>query len=98
MTEKELKVIVVARQGADLADLSRHDGPLAAPCGTIGPSVAKAVLSGQGKAEISLLNLKIAMDTQSGVEAIMDNFELYDRKTRAPLLHLLIAQHLKVAK
>ena len=95
MATKEIKVIVVARQGADLANLSRHDGPLARPCETIGPSIAKAVLSGQGKAEISLLNLKIAMDTQSGVEAIMDNFELYDPKSKAPLLQFLIAKYLK---
>lgn len=97
MAAKELRVIVVARQGADLSRLSRSDGPLAVPCGVIGASIAKAVMSGEGKAEIPLLDLKIAMDTQSGVEAIMDNFELYDSKTKAPLLHLLITQYLKSA-
>ncbi|MCQ8130424.1 hypothetical protein [Methylomonas rivi] len=94
MNTKEFEVIVIARKGIDLVNLARHDGPLAIPCGTVGPSVAKAVLEGKGKAKVSMLNLKIAIDTQYGVESILDNFELYDSTTRKPLLWSLVAARL----
>ncbi|CAD7720403.1 hypothetical protein LMG31886_01350 [Xanthomonas hydrangeae] len=42
-----------------------------------------------------MLNLKIAIDTQSGVEAILDNFELYDPKTQKPLFWYLVAAYLE---
>ncbi len=90
-----MEVIILARPGIDLTDLSRNDGPLKVPCGNIGPSIAKAVLAGNGQAKVSLLDIKLAIDTQYGVESIMDNFELYDSKTKKPLLDFLVAAYLK---
>ncbi|MCC8468620.1 hypothetical protein [Xanthomonas phaseoli] len=95
MREKEARVTVVARPGVDLHDLAKAYGPLGIPCGTVGPSIARDVLAGDGQAEISMLNLKIAIDTQSGVEAILDNFELYDPKTQKPLFWYLVAAYLE---
>ena len=94
MNTKEPEVTVIARTGVDLIDLARYDGPLAVPCGTVGPSIARAVLEGNGKAKVSMLNLKIAIDTQYGVESILDNFELYDSKNGKPLLWSLVAARL----
>ena len=96
MDTKEITVTAVARPGADLRNLAEHDGPLLVPCGTVGSSIARAVLSGGGQAEISLLNLKIATQTQDGVEGIFDNFQLYDTETRAPLFWSLVSARLKV--
>lgn len=95
MNTKEVKVAVVVREGVDLNNLARHDGPLAHPCGTLGPYIAKAVLHGNGKAEISLLNIQAAIDTQEGVESILDNFQLYDTATKHPLVWSLVAAYLK---
>jgi hypothetical protein len=95
MKAKEDKVTVVARQGIDLHILVQHDGPLAGPCGSIGPSIARVVLEGKGRAEVSMAKLKIAMDTQAGVEGILDNFELYDSRTQTPLIWSLITAYLK---
>lgn len=95
MNAQEPKVTAVARKGIDLHNLARHDGPLANPCGAIGPSIAREVLDGNGKAEISMLDLKIAIDTQDGVKSILDNFELYDPKSQTPLIWFLISAHLK---
>lgn len=95
MSTKDFKVTAVARPGVDLHNLAKSDGPLANPCGAVGPSIARAVLAGDGQADISMLNLKIATDTQSGVEAILDNFELYDPKTNTPLFWSLVAARLK---
>ncbi|MDL5364161.1 hypothetical protein QSH18_00915 [Xanthomonas sp. NCPPB 2654] len=95
MITKDFKVTALARLGVDLHNLAKSDGPLAKPCGTVGPSIARKVLAGDGQAEISILDLKIATDTQSGVEAILDNFELYDPKTKTPLFGSLIAARLK---
>ncbi|MDD2468466.1 MAG: hypothetical protein PHI97_31175 [Desulfobulbus sp.] len=94
MNIKEETVIIVARTGVDLDKLSASTGPMSAPCGPIGPSIARAVKEGGGKANFSLLNLKIAMDSQSGVEMIFDNFELIDSKSLTPLVFSLIAEHL----
>ncbi len=95
MKANALKVTVKARQGTDLKKLSRFDGPLSNPCGLIGPNIANSVLSGNGKSEVLLNDLRLAMDTQSGVEAIMDNFALYDSKTGKSLLLFLIAKYVE---
>ena len=54
MKIKEPEVTVIARMGTDLNDLARHGGPLAVPCGTVGPSIARAVQEGHGKANVSM--------------------------------------------
>lgn len=87
-------VIVVARDKENLLILSEPSGPLAVPCGTAGPSIAKQVLEGNGKANIPMEILKLAIDTQYGLESIHANFELYDPKTQKPLLWSLINQRL----
>lgn len=95
MNAKGSEVIVVARFKSDLANLAKKTGLLADPCGTAGPSIARKVLEGNGKATVSMNLLKLATETQLGVEVILDNFELYDAKTKAPLLSWLISNYLK---
>lgn len=88
------EVTVIARIGVNLSDLARCDGPLAVPCGTIGPSIAREVLKGKGQARVPMLRLKMAIDTQCGVESILDNFELYDHNNGQPLLLSLVTAYL----
>lgn len=95
MNTKNITVTIVARRGTDLHNLAKHDGPLLVPCGTVGVYIARAVLAGGGKAEIEMSYLKIATDTQDGVEGIFDNFELYDTKTKYPLFWTLVSARLK---
>lgn len=64
-------VIIVAKPRVDLGKLSDPTGPMFAPCGAIGPSITLAVKEGNGKANFSLLNLKIVMDIQSEVEIFL---------------------------
>ena len=98
MSLKEATVIVSARLGVDLDNLTESNSPLASRCGTIGPSIARKVREGSGTANIQLSHLKVAMDTQDGVEAILDNFELTDSKTLKPMLFVLIDRYLKDIK
>jgi hypothetical protein len=89
MKNTQRLVRVMARDGIDLSPLSESMGPISAACGTAGPSIARQVLAGNGKAEIPLSLILLATDTQSGVEAIFDNFQLSDPQTAAPLFHAL---------
>ncbi|OBP13369.1 hypothetical protein A5320_18835 [Rheinheimera sp. SA_1] len=98
MNSKEETVTVVARHGVDLDKLSERNGPMYVSCGSIGPTIAQAVKEGKGKANFSLMNLKIAMDNQSGVEMVFDNFEVLDSKSLKPLVLSLIAEHLNRSK
>lgn len=91
MNEKTL-IRVVAREGIDLEELSQASGPLLTECGTAGPSIAQRVRDGNGVAEIKLSLLALAVDTQSGIEAIFDNFAVYESKTKAPLILSLLKQ------
>ncbi|WP_428239503.1 hypothetical protein [Gynuella sp.] len=95
MSSDRKTVVVTPRTGVDLDILSSSKGPLHIPCGNIGPLIARSVKDGGGKAYISLSDLKIATDTQSGVEAIFDHFELTDKNTLKPLIHHLIGQYYK---
>lgn len=80
---------VVARGGIDLNTLAENTGPISAACGTVGLSIASRVLAGKGKVDIPLSLILMATDTQSGVEAIFDNFELFDPRTAEPLFYVL---------
>lgn len=91
-------VIINARLGIDLDKLSSPIGPMYASCGVIGPSIARAVRDGNGTAYFALLDLKIAMDNQSGVEMVFDNFELLDSISLKPLVFSLIAKYLNSTK
>lgn len=95
MSLKEATVTISPRLGVDLDNLTDSDGPLSVPCGSAGTSIARKVKEGNGKANIQLSLLKIAMDNQDGVEAILDNFELTDSKTLKPMLFILIDSYLK---
>lgn len=95
MSNEGLEVIVIAKLESDLPNLAESTGPLAVPCGTSGPSIAKKVLEGNGQTTISIKILQSAFETQSGVDGILDNFELYDAKTKRPLIFSLISNHLK---
>ena len=95
MKSKELEVLVVARRSNDLNELAGSNSPLESPCGASGPSIARKVLEGGGRANISIEDLKSAFDNQLGVQSIFDNFELYDSKTKRPLIFSLIVELLK---
>ncbi len=83
-------VLVVAREGADLESLAGPKSSLKNPCGNIGRIIAERVLDGRGKASMPAGDIKMAVDTTSGVNAILDNFDLFDERTQQPLLfHLL---------
>lgn len=94
MSLKEATVIASARLGVDLDNLTKSNGPLSSPCGSAGPSIANSVKEGNGKANVKLSFLKIAMETQDGVAAILDNFELTDSKTKKPMISVLIGDYL----
>lgn len=89
MSKKDNEVLVVARNMDNLDELSRRDGPLV-QFGTRATSIARKVKEGNGKAVISYVDLRIAMDTQDAVNAIFDNFDLYDARTKAPLIYQLL--------
>ena len=83
-------VRVHIRNGVDLYLLVSAESPLKVPCGSIGRSIAQRVLEGGGVASIPLSDIRMAIDTQDGVNAIMDNFNLEDPKTLRPLLFELL--------
>jgi len=89
MSLKEREVLVVARNIENLDKLSSRDGPLVV-FGTIATSIARKVKEGNGTAIIPSKDLKIILDTQDAVNAIFDNFDLYDAKTNSPLIHELL--------
>lgn len=83
-------VHVRARPGTDLAKLCSNDSPMKLPCGAIGPLIAKNVLDGKGQALVPMRDIKMAIDTADGVNALLDNFDLTDPHTQSPLLFALI--------
>lgn len=89
MTVKDRKVLVIARKPENLDKLSSLEGPLVI-FGTIATSIARKVKEGNGKAVISSKDLKITLDTQDAVNAIFDNFDLYDLETKNPLVYQLL--------
>lgn len=90
MKTNQRLVRVTAREGADLEELAGVGSSILADCGTAGPSIARKIISGSGVAEVPLSVIKLATDTQSGVEAIFDNFVLSDLRTAEPLFHSLV--------
>lgn len=90
MPNKKLMVIVMPRPHANLELLSRSDGPLSVPCGTIGTSLARRVLEGKGRVVIPASDLRPAFDTQDGVNAMFDNFDFTVERTLHPLLFELL--------
>lgn len=83
-------VLVVARHGIDLVKLSSSESTMSIPCGAIGRMIAAKVLDGGGKAMVRARDIKMAIDTTDGVNAIHDNFNLLDERTQEPLLYLLL--------
>jgi hypothetical protein len=83
-------VQVMARSGADLIKLSSSDSPLMAPCGSVGPLIAKKVLDGNGLALIQISHVRMAIDTTEGVNALFDNFDLTDPHSMNPFLFVLL--------
>lgn len=86
-------VLVEAREGADLVNLSSSGSPMIVPCGVVGKMIAMKVLEGGGKALIRASDIKISVDTADGVNAILDNFDLFDERTQEPLLHFLLKNY-----
>ncbi|EJB8453331.1 hypothetical protein MW332_003098 [Vibrio parahaemolyticus] len=79
-------ILVVAREGSDLDELSE----VLVVFGTIATSMVKRVKEGNGKAKISSADLKIILDTQDAVNVIFDNFELYNAQNNKPLVGELL--------
>ena len=94
MKSKNKLVRVTAREGADLEELSGSMSSISGACGTAGPSIARQIIEGGGVAEVSFTLIRLATDTQSGVEAIFDNFVLSDSRTHSPLVHSLLIEHM----
>lgn len=90
MNKKENMVHVIARPGVDLVKLSSSNSPMELPCSAIGQIIAQKVLDGNGQAFVPLSHIRIATDTTDGVNALLDNFDLIDQKTKSPLLFALI--------
>ena len=90
----ERLIRVRARESANLEELAKRDSPIKIPCGNAGPLIARQIIEGGGRAEVSLGLVRTATDTQDGVEAIFDNFILEDKKTRKPLIHMLLCSDL----
>lgn len=89
-TNQDRMVLVVARTGTNLVKLSSGEGPMMVPCGVIGPMIASKVLNGSGSALVSASEIRLAIDTTDGMNALLDNFDLLDEHTRGPLLHSLL--------
>lgn len=83
-------VIVIARTTADPALLAGQPSPLDNACGAMGRSIAEKVRAGGGKARVPVRDIRIAIDTTDGVNALTDNFDLIDEQSQSPLLHALI--------
>jgi hypothetical protein len=90
MKKLDRMVLVVARDGADLVKLSSSGSPMSVPCGLMGPIIATKVRDAGGQALISVGDIRVAIDTTDGLNAVLDNFDLLDERTRGPLLHLLM--------
>ncbi len=91
MSKNINSAIVIARQGVDLKFLAGSDSPLKVSSGAMGRIIAEKVLNGNGKAEVDLKDLKLAMDCQDGAEAFLDSFYLMEKRTHKPLLFALIS-------
>ena len=90
MIRKESMVHVIARLGVDLVKLSTSNSPMELPCSAIGRIIAQKVLDGNGQALVPLSHIRIATDTTDGVNALLNNFDLIEQKTKRPLLFALI--------
>ncbi len=88
--DKNRLVLVRVREGVNLPLLASNKSPLENPCGAIGPMIAEYVLKGNGVAMVDAGDLKMAFDTNDGVNAIMDCFDLEDPTTNNPLLFELL--------
>lgn len=80
---KKQMVQVEARRNADLQNLPTVHG-------VIVKNIAKKVLDGNGIALVPIEDIQLAIDTQDGVNTILDNFDLTDPDTQYPLLWVLI--------
>lgn len=90
ITKHEDMVHVKARPHADLVKLSGDNSPMELPCGGVGPQIAKKVLNGNGQALIPIHQIRMAIDTDDGVNAIFDKFVLTDPHSQYPLPFVLI--------
>src|SRR5256885_14478956 len=78
MAAEETTVTLIVRPGIDLQRSEGLKTMLKTVCGSVSGMIFTAVMDGNGKADIRISYLKMAMDTQDGVEAIMDHFEILD--------------------
>lgn len=88
-------VIVTARDGVDIEELAQSMNSIESACGTVGSSIARQIIEGNGKAVVKLSLIRSATDTQSGVEAIFDNFILTELRGGLPVVHMLMNDRLQ---
>ncbi|KFJ11023.1 hypothetical protein DR66_2264 [Delftia acidovorans] len=95
MATEETTVTLIVRPGIDLQRSEGLKTRLNVVCGSVGGTIFTAVMDGNGKADIRISCLKMAMDTQDGVEAIMDHFEILATKSQRPFIWVLLSEFLK---
>jgi len=49
-----------------------------------------SVLEGNGQAVVPISHIRMAVDTDAGVNVLLDNFDLIDPRTQSPLLFALL--------
>lgn len=86
MATDQATVTLMVRPGIGLQRSEGLKARLKVVGGSVGSMIFTAVMDGNGKAEIRVSHLKIAMDTQDGVEAIMDHFEILDTRSQRPFI------------
>jgi hypothetical protein len=96
--DEDQMVLVVARPGADLVKLSSYPSLMEGPCGQVGPMIATKVLQGKGSALVPRSHIRIATDTTDGVNAILDNFDLFDPDSQRPLLFDLLLREYRSSR
>ncbi|ABX35736.1 hypothetical protein Daci_3098 [Delftia acidovorans SPH-1] len=95
MAAEETTVTLIVRPGIDLQRSEGLKTMLKTVCGSVSGMIFTAVMDGNGKADIRISYLKMAMDTQDGVEAIMDHFEILDTQSQRPFIWVLLSEFIK---
>ena len=90
-------VRVILRSGIDILSLlDENNYQFVSHCGRYFSIIANKVKENNGAANIEIHLIRSAVDTQEGVHAIMDNFDLEDPQTKKPLLFDLLGEREKI--
>ncbi len=94
----DIQLIVFARDLDNLRNNQNLIERLFVVCGTIGSFVAKRVIENNGNTQIALSKLRMGFDTQSGAEALFDNFKISVAETGEPLINFLAKEVLRAMR